>query len=100
MQGHEAIAAGTIAEGMEQLKQQPSHVLLDMNLPDGTGTAVLGHIRASNLPIRVAVVSGSVDAGLLAQAEAMSPDMIFMKPPDWGRVMRWLNDTMPIPIGD
>src|SRR4051812_6206454 len=64
MHGHETITAGTIGQGLQHLSSGPSHLLLDMNLPDGRGTTVLGRIRSEKLPIKVAVISGSVDAAL------------------------------------
>ena len=94
MHGHEAITAATIAAGMEQLgvppAQLPSHLLLDMNLPDGVGTTILRRIRAEHLPIKVAVVSGSGDAELMAEARSLRPDAMFQKPPDWGALMDWI----------
>ena len=90
MQGHEAITAATVTEGVAKLGSGPTHVLLDMNLPDGRGTTVLHHIRTKNLPIKVAVLSGSLDVSLLADAEALRPDAVFRKPPEWGAVLDWI----------
>ena len=88
--GHAVVAAGTVAEGMDRLADQPTHVLLDMNLPDGVGTTILRHVRAERLPIRVAVLSGSGDAALMAEARSLGPDAVFRKPADLDAVMDWI----------
>jgi len=92
MHGHEAMQAESVAEAMEQLASGPSHLLLDLNLPDGHGTAVLQHVRGQNLPIRVAVLSGTANPSLMAEAEALRPEAVFRKPPDWDGLIKWLAD--------
>jgi len=92
MHGHEAVTAASVAEAMERLASGPSHVLLDMNLPDGYGTAVLQHVRTKALPVRVAVLSGTADPSLMADAEALRPDAVFHKPPDWDGLIKWLGE--------
>jgi ActR/RegA family two-component response regulator len=71
----------------------PSHVLLDLKLSDGCGLEVLRHIRDNNLPIRVAIVSGSSDRPPRPQMKALTPDATFRKPADWDAVLRWLATT-------
>ena len=71
--GHEVTSAATIADGIEQLAAGPSHLLLDMNLPDGKGTTMLRHVRTKDLPVRVAVRSGSGDAALMAEPPSLKP---------------------------
>jgi CheY-like chemotaxis protein len=88
--GHEATTAATVREGIERLGSGPTHLLLDMNLPDGPGTAILRHVRAAKLPVKVAVLSGSTDAAMLAEAEALGPDAVFRKPPAWDAVADWI----------
>jgi hypothetical protein len=44
----------------------------------------------------VAVISGSVDAALLAEAQAMQPDAVFTKPPDWDSVLQWIDENTPL----
>lgn len=90
MHDFEPITAATIAEGLEKLSLQPSILILDMNLPDGHGTVLLRHIRDQNLPIKVAVLSGSGDASLLAEARDLQPEAMFTKPPDWDALLSWL----------
>ncbi len=88
--GAEVLLAESVAQGMERLAAEPSHLVLDLNLPDGLGTSVLRHIREKKLPIRVAVVTGSSDTQLLADVQSLQPDATFRKPPDWDGLMQWL----------
>lgn len=90
MHGHRTLAAATVAEGLAQLGAAPSHVLLDMNLPDGVGTTVLRQVRDGRLPIKVAVLSGSGDDELMDEARSLRPDAMFRKPPDWDALMDWV----------
>ena len=88
--GHAVLTAGTVAEGLQRLAEGPTHALLDMNLPDGFGTTILRHVRAERLPVRVAVLSGSGDAALMAEARSLGPDAVFRKPADLDAVMAWI----------
>src|SRR5687768_3951725 len=66
--GHRATAAASVAEAQSSLDAAtPTHVLLDLNLPDGVGTLVLRRIRAQALPVCVAIVTGADGDGLLVQ---------------------------------
>ena len=91
--GHVPTTAATVQEGLEKLGANPTHLLLDLNLPDGTGTAVLRHVRAADLPVRVAVVSGSGDPRLMAEVDALRPDAVFPKPPDLDALVEWIAHT-------
>jgi DNA-binding response OmpR family regulator len=90
MQGHGVVTAETVEEGMAKLGTGPSHLLLDLNLPDGHGTAILRHVRANHLPVKVAVLSGTTDDGLLAEVADLHPEAVFRKPPDWAALTEWV----------
>jgi DNA-binding NtrC family response regulator len=54
-----AVAAGSVADGLEQLKQSDFEVgLLDLMLPDGSGIDILRQITADELPMEVVVLTG------------------------------------------
>ena len=56
--------AGTIQEARVLLEQDPAAfdlVLVDLNLPDGTGINLLTHIREQNWPLAVVVITGQGD---------------------------------------
>ena len=89
--GHDASMAGSVKEGLEMLAAgNPSRLLLDMNLPDGTGTTVLRHIRDHRLPVKVAVLSATTDPSILSEARALAPDAMFTKPAEWEKVLEWI----------
>ena len=88
--GHEAITAETVTEGLDKLSSWPTHVLLDTYLPDGVGTMVLRHIRTKKMPIKVAVLSESLNTELIAEAHALQADAVFRKPEEWNALLDWL----------
>lgn len=55
-------------------------VLLDLDLPDGSGMGILNRIRNHRLPVKVAVVSGSVDPASEEKLRWLKPDAVFPKP--------------------
>ena len=91
---HRAIPAANLAEAALQLDAAtPTHLLLDLNLPDGVGTEILRRVRSQALPVRVAIVTGSDDDALMDEARALGVDAVFMKPPDWDKLLEWVDQT-------
>ena len=79
-EGFRTSYAATVAEGLAGLSLRPTHVTLDLHLPDGQGTQVLRHVRQERLPVRVAVTTGTIEPGLLAAVSRLGPDQTFQKP--------------------
>ena len=93
--GHSAVAAASVAEAASQLDADtPTHLLLDLNLPDGAGTHILRRIRNQALPTRVALVTGAIDTALLDEARALGVDAVFIKPPDWDKLLAWVSQPV------
>ena len=89
--GHGTVAAASVAEAVARLDAAtPTHLLLDLNLPDGAGTHVLRRIREQALPTRVALVTGAIDTALLEEARGLGVDAVFIKPPDWDKLLDWV----------
>jgi DNA-binding NtrC family response regulator len=88
--GFDIIPAGTVAEAMMQLESQPSVMILDLMLPDGNGSEVLEHVRATRLPIQVAVATGAGDWRAMVDEVRLRPDAMFVKPLDFPRLVAWL----------
>ena len=65
-------------------------MLLDLMLPDGNGIELLRHVREANLPIRIAIATGSGDTDLMSDAILLRPDAFFIKPIDASEVLSWL----------
>jgi CheY-like chemotaxis protein len=82
--GWSTLAAGTVAEGLAFLEGEPRPdcLLLDLDLPDGRGEAVLERVRRDHLPIRVAVCTGNVDRGRWRAIEDFHPEALVQKPVD------------------
>jgi two-component system OmpR family response regulator len=90
-QRHDVVAAATVAEATAHLDAAtPSHLLLDLNLPDGTGSSILRRIRRQKSPIRVAIVTASANGALLNEARTLGVEEIFIKPPDWDKLLDWI----------
>jgi two-component system KDP operon response regulator KdpE len=84
--------ARTVAEAMESLHPPPHCILLDLVLPDGPGEDVLRKVREENLPISVAVCTGTDDPVRLALVKGMDPAALFRKPVDFEEVCRACDD--------
>jgi len=57
--GHMAVAAETVAEGLEQLKQSEFDLaLVDLMLPDGSGIDILRQISEDDIPMESIVLTG------------------------------------------
>ena len=88
--GFPTTCAGTVAEALAALEDQPDFVVLDLHLPDGRGTDVLRRIRELSLPSRVAVTTGALDADLTGAARHLNPDRMFQKPYRVGELVEWI----------
>jgi DNA-binding response OmpR family regulator len=94
LQGHRVAMAASVAEAAAQLDAAtPTHLLLDLNLPDGPGTQILRRIRAQQLPVRVAILSGGSDSVLMDEGRALGADAVFIKPPNWDNVCDWVAEV-------
>lgn len=75
--------AGTLADGLREAQvQRPGWILLDLMLPDGSGTELLRRMRDGALaPARVCVITGCATAAV-GEARALEPEHVFTKPLD------------------
>ena len=87
--GYEADAVGSIAEAETRLDSS-DRLFLDLELTDGNGVELLRRIRAQNLPIRVAITTGSSHGPLMAEISRLRPDAVFIKPIDFSKLVDWL----------
>ena len=88
--GHEVEAVGSLEEA--RLKLPFAHCLiLDLELPDGLGTDLLRELRQQRLAVRVAIVTGTAHQALLADARALRPDALFIKPFRPTDLLEWLD---------
>jgi len=82
--GWQTFVAGTVAEGLAVLGMvpPPTGLLLDLDLPDGRGEAVLRKVREDHLPIRVAVCTGMGDPSRWSKVQGLGPEALLQKPID------------------
>jgi CheY-like chemotaxis protein len=88
--GYEVVSAMTQASALAGLGRGLDCVILDLQLPDGAGEAVLQRIRSERLGVRVAVTTAVADPGRLRKLAALEPDLLLHKPIDLPRLLRWL----------
>jgi DNA-binding response OmpR family regulator len=93
--GHEATGVHTLAEAMGVLSTVPDTILLDLHLPDGWGTEVLGTVRRLGLPCRVAVVTATTNPDVIERVHGLEPDGFFEKPLDLREFADWLGGPPP-----
>ena len=76
------------AEGLAclEMEPRPDCLLLDLDLPDGRGEAVLERVRRDHLPIRVAVCTGNGDRNRWRAVQDFQPDALIQKPVDLAEV--------------
>jgi DNA-binding response OmpR family regulator len=81
--GWDVCTAATLEEGLACLDPPSDCVVLDLNLPDGQGEAILQRLRETGLPSRVvAVTTGVDDPDRLTAVIRLRPEVVLMKPID------------------
>jgi len=88
--GYDTLGAATLAEAVSLLDQTPRFVVLDLLLPDGNGKDLLKQIRDRQLPMKVAIITGSPGKAMLEETRLLNPDALFLKPLNVPRVLAWL----------
>ena len=77
---------GTAASGAEALQEiarlRPDILLLDLQMPGGTGMDVLRAIRSGKQPLRVILLTAAIDDSALLEAKALGVQGIVLKNAD------------------
>jgi DNA-binding NtrC family response regulator len=88
--GYRVTATSGVHDAVHHLNGQ-THVLLDLNLLDGTGVDVLRAIRVQCPTTVVALTTAEhADSPLMAAAMLHHPAKVFQKPIDVTRLLVWL----------
>ena len=91
--GYQAETAGNVEEALH--KDGPfARILVDLNLPDGLGTTILQHVRATQPHAKIAVISATTDTDLLDFVRLLAPDAIFVKPISVCELTAWLTTNL------
>jgi DNA-binding response OmpR family regulator len=85
--GWEVDVAATVEDGLAHLDPPPDALILDLSLPDGSGTEILRRIRRDRLPTRVAVTTGH-DPDSLGHVAELRPEALLQKPIDVDELCR------------
>lgn len=86
--GWDVLVSPTVAQGLGILEgTHPDCIILDLDLPDGSGEGILRKVRDANLDIRVVVCTGNDEPRQLAQVKDLHPDGLFVKPIDVDEVL-------------
>jgi DNA-binding response OmpR family regulator len=91
------VARDAMQAVMFAVQQQPSAILLDVNMPAGTGLGALTRLQASarTNSIPVIVVTGSTDVTLPAAVRAGGAKDFFKKPVDLDALCARLEELLP-----
>ena len=94
--GVPADSASTVATGLEKLGLDPWLVLLDMDLPDGSGSEILRRIRTTQMPTKVCVLTGSCLPDAVEKLNELQPDAVFLKPYQIDELLHWVRDAREV----
>jgi two-component system chemotaxis response regulator CheY len=98
--GHTIVLARDAMQAfMFSVQQQPEVILLDINMPAGTGLGALTRLQGSarTLSIPVLVMSGSTDLTLPATVRAAGAMGFFRKPVDLDALCAKIEELLPSP---
>ena len=96
-EGHALCAAASLAEAQRcLLENMPAAVVVDAELPDGSGHELIGEVRRVHGGEAVAVIVVSPRATFLDKVEAITSgaDGYFEKPVDWTALLRRLQHLL------
>ncbi len=90
------VAADAMQVSMFAMNTLPDAILLDINMPGGTGVTALKRLKQSvkTAHIPVVVLSGTTDPGIPDIVRDMGAQRFLPKPVDLDEVVRVLNELM------
>ena len=93
--GYEVVGmAGTGQAALEVLNQiQPDILLLDIQMPGGSGLDVLRQLRADKSPVKVIILTAAVDDAALLEAKALKVRGIVLKNSDPAYLLECLDSV-------
>jgi two-component system response regulator AtoC len=78
---YEVKSAGTVSEGLEKVTEfKPDTILLDVNLPDGTGLDFLRQLQESHFTASVVLITANVDVKIAVEAIKRGAEDYLAKP--------------------
>jgi DNA-binding response OmpR family regulator len=94
------VAYDAIQAWMAAIKTQPDAIILDIQMPGGTGVAVLKQLKASSrtCQIPVVVLSGSIDPSASSMVKGLGADEFLSKPVELDLLYRTLSVLLGKPL--
>lgn len=93
--GYEVVAAATAAGGLAALQNRlPDLILLDLQLPEGSGVDVIREVRSRDPDLPVIIITGYPDSDLMHRALKYSPLLVMEKPVDLNALMNAVRRTL------
>jgi DNA-binding response OmpR family regulator len=94
------VAYDAIQASMTTIKTQPDVIILDIQMPGGTGVAVLKQLKASSKTCQIPVVvwSGSIDPSAASMVKDLGADEFLNKPVDLDLLYRTLSLVLGKPL--
>ena len=97
IEGYEVQTASTLAEAREAIAERRfDAVLLDLNLPDGSGLDWVTELRQSDPATAIVVITGHGDIPLVVEAMRRGADNFLAKPVDMAALTVFLNKGLEI----
>jgi CheY-like chemotaxis protein len=93
--GYEVIHSPTVVDALLYIDAAPAVVLLDLNLPDGNGLAVLEAIRGRGLQSRVFVMTGSADEATMERLAELKPEKVCFRPLNFNDLVAAMRTPAP-----
>ncbi len=93
------VAYDAMQAWMTAMRTDPDAILLDIQMPGGTGMEVLRRLKTSakTSHIPVVVLSGSIDAKAVESMKELGADEYLPKPPDFDRLWQVLCHILSVP---
>jgi two-component system response regulator RegA len=97
--GFQVTLAGSVGEARERLAQcAPTHAVLDLRLPDGSGLDLVPLLRQGQAPVRIVVLSGYASIPTAIDAIKLGATYYLAKPVDADAVVRAFDAGDPAPV--
>jgi DNA-binding NtrC family response regulator len=86
-EGYEAYTADTAKAGIKLIEEiHPDVIMIDVKLPDASGTEVLRACKEKSPKTKTIMVTGYVDQNVMDEAESIGRDTFLQKPFDLVRI--------------
>jgi CheY-like chemotaxis protein len=91
LEGADAVAAANGTDALASIRREHFDVaMVDLGLPDMPGEVLIRAIIAGRTPVTIVVITGEGEPAVSRAREA-GAHAVFVKPCDWGHVLRYLN---------